>query len=230
MLQIKNRGVIPQKYSIEDFADQIKQFLNTSIMIQFNFELAVAMSGPEHVHTIPEAPRQMESMFNVIDELIQQTLGQRKFNTLVKMINAKRMSLTGFEVNDEDDMAIIRIKDHDLNITKMIAEFQLKRIFNPLMSQVAVQIFGDFNFSPSLITCEALKFSNVSPLVSRISKHSNILYNFGPTSEKVASKNLRKGDKLYDILNQCFSCIMDFNQPTKCPENTIYPMLTELPS
>ena len=228
MLQIKNRGAIPQKYSIVDFSDQIEQFLYTSIIIQFNFELAAAMSGPEHVHAIPEAPRQMESMFNVIDELIRHALGQRKYNILAKMINVKRMSLTGFETNDDDDMAIIRIKDHSQNITKMIAEFQMKRIFNPLMSQIAIQVFGDFNFVPSLETNETLSFSNTRLSVTRISKHSNMLYNFGPTSEKVATKNLKEGDKIYDILNQSFECIMDFNQPTKCPENTISPILTEL--
>ena len=186
MLQVKNRGAIPQKYSIEDFSDQIEQFLYTSIMIQFNFELAITMSGPEHVHTIPEAPKQMESIFSVINDVIQYSLGQRQFNSLAKMINVKRLSLTGFESNDDDDMAIIRIKDHEQNITKMIAEFQMKRIFNPLISQVAVQIFGDFNFTPSLATNEVLLLSNLQISATRISKHSNILYNFGPTSERVS--------------------------------------------
>ena len=219
---------IPNRFTCEDFVYQISNFVFTSIVAEINFSIAVKMAGHNFVNTISDAPRETKHIFNTLDNLIKVFNNQTQLDFLNDMVKFNKLTMHGFKMEDGATQKLLMIKDHDNGTTKFIAEFQIKGMFNPSLSVVARRVFEDYNFEPSIDTREILKLSNIGVNIEKVSRHSNMAINFMEIADQVSKADMKKNDKLYDVLSQCFDCIINFNPITKCPENNIGPILVEL--
>ena len=229
MNKILSDGTIPHNLTLDEFSCHIRDFVFTSIMAELNFNIAVKMAGPDLIHTITDAPRKVNQIFYKLDDFMKISNTQKNLDYLNDMIITDKLSIQGFKMDDENGQKLLKVKDHDNGIIKYVLEFQLKGMFNPLLSTVARNIYDDFNFEPSPDTKNILELSGTEIKIVRSSRHNNMALNFMELADHVFEKDLKKNNKLYDVIYQCIDCIIPFNTITKCPENIIGPILVDLP-
>ena len=218
--KLKSTKKAPQGYSIEDFSKFLLDFLLTSIIMDFNFELAKSASNENLLNSIGDAPRKMSTIFNAMNSLIKEFNGVTRSEFISEMVDVEKLSMAGLPIINGPPK-LLKIRIHEEGITKMIAEFQIKKLSNPLVSPVVKAVFADYNFEPSGSTKEVLKLASVSLLITAETRQNNIVFNFLEIATKTYDNDFKKGNKIYDILNESFECVSTFGAITIHPNNVL---------
>ena len=84
--KLKSTRKAPQGYSINDFSKFLLDFLLTSTMMEFNFELAKSASGPDFLNAVGDAPRKMTTIFDAMNGLILAINGGARSEFINEMV------------------------------------------------------------------------------------------------------------------------------------------------
>ena len=218
--KIKTLKKTPQGYNCREFSKFIGDFLFTSTIMGLNWDLALLASDIEKMHAIGDAPRNITNILDAAKDMIKAMNGSARDEFVQEMIQVKSMNMAGLPQN-ETPAELLKIKIHDQNITRFISEFQIKTLYNPLMSPVVKSVFSEYNFEPSNVTNEILKIADIPMPQSNETRQSNIVYNFMDLSSKIFKNDYKKGCKIYDILLESFDCVMPAGDITSYPENSL---------
>ena len=218
--KLKETKMIPQGYATADFAKFLGDMMFSSIIMALNWELALLASNKDLMHLTGDAPRRTELIFKAAEEIFKIFCGVAKAGFISEMIQTENFDMAGLEHGDTPS-DLLMIKIHDKDVTKFIAEFQIKKLINPLVSPLVKSIFQDYDFIPSKVTKEIMNIANVSSNCIEETRQSNIVFNFLNTAAKIYRENHKKGHRTYDILRESFDCVIQFGEITSSPENIL---------
>lgn len=188
--------------------------------MSLNWDLALLASDIEKMQSIGDAPRNITNILNIADDMVKTINGPAKDEIIQEMIQVKNLNMAGLPQGDSP-AELLKIKIHEQNVTKFMAEFQIKILSNPLISPVVKSIFSEYNFEPSKTTEEILKIADVQTPTSNETRQSNIVFNFLNMSSKIFRNDYRKGCKIYDILLESFNCVLPTGDITSYPDNSL---------
>ena len=121
---------------------------------------------------------------------------------------SERLAITGPPMETDDDISHLKIHDHENNITKIVFEWHVRQIVDPLLSKVAFSIFKDNLFMPNEKTMDMVKVSQFRIKYHYDRKYNNFCLNFCGLDNEVQALNYKVGDTKYDILEEVINSLI----------------------
>ena len=92
-----------------------------------------------------------------------------------EIVKTDQLTLAGTSTREDDNIAAMKIYDHDSKMTKFIFEFHVKQITDPSLSKIAMSIYNNKDFIPSLNSEMMLLASNSDIKVIKDVKYNNFM-------------------------------------------------------
>ena len=164
---------------------------------------------------IGDAPRKVNCLIKIIEDFVTKTMGKPWLDCAKQMVSTTRLSIMGLRQDEDENIAVIKINNHEDNFKKFVFEFQLRTMTDTSISAVAKALFEEDEFVPTNNTSVLLSVANMSPRITFERKHNNFILNLCDLDDEVERRNLKKGDKRYDILNEAIDSLINFNRKIK---------------
>lgn len=209
---------IPNPQSTNSFVELTKDLLFSSAVMETNFHLlyqSFGCSDRKIREIIGDAPRKVNVLLSEIDKFINKTMGKAWTDGADKIVTVTRLSIMGLSQNEDENISVLKINHREENFRKFVFEFQIGVLVDPLVSFVAKTLFEEYNFIPTNKTAGLLKAANVSPRILYERKHNNFILNLCDLDEEVDRKNLTKGDKRFDVLDETIHSLISFGSKIK---------------
>ena len=209
---------IPKPQSTNSFVELTKDLLLSSAVMETNFHLlyqSFCCSDRKIRGIVGDAPRKVSVLLSEIEKFVTKTMGKAWKDCADKIVTVTRLSIMGLSQNEDENISVLKINHHEENFRKFVFEFQLGIMVDPLVSFVAKSMFDEYNFIPTTKTAELLKAANVTPRVLFERKHNNFVLNLCDLDEEVDRKNLAKGDKRFDVLEETINSLISFGRKIK---------------
>ena len=207
------KKMVPKPQSTCSFAELSKDFLLSSAIMETNFHLlfqATGCSDRRIQEIIGDAPRKVNDLLIEIEKFVSNTMGKAWLECTDRIVTTTRSSILGLNHDDDDNIAVIKINDHEEKFQKFVFEFQLKQMIDPSISSVAKAFFEECNFVPTYKTSTLLSATSTKPRILFERKHNNFILNLCDLDKEVERRNLKKGDKRFDVLSETLDSLIVF--------------------
>ena len=118
-------------------------------------------------------------------------------------------------MEDDDEISHMKIFDHNNNVSKMVFEWHVRQIIDPLLSSVAMAIFKENLFVPNIGTKRMIDASQFKIKYHYDRKYNNFAHNFFDLDNEVQALNYKAGDTKYDILNEIINSLIKMGPISK---------------
>ena len=155
---VQQKRCLPMKMTAQELSNALKEVLHTTNCMELNFHLIEKCYIAFSRDAFGEMPCPIIRMMPHVDNLLQ-GIPNEEWSAISKMNKLLIHNADGTIRNRTVKLNSIKLKDPRDNITRIIYEFRVTKLFNPLASKTIERIFHTNDFDGDLET-DQVHFKN----------------------------------------------------------------------